>query len=559
MFKNKLKEEKTCRACTKTEQNELVSLFDKQILPEGLSYSDMITECTMYPILKNDNLPHVICYDCSDKVRVAYEFKKQYAESQTKLLELLELQKLIPIEPIETIFYNSNDQLIEQEDPINTTESIQRTTRNSNISKVSDSLKELPTIVLEKSNDKKAALTCPTCFKDFTYMGYLKNHILNVHKKDPVEPDLESPEKVIVKSSCGNAEFVVQTIKSINNVTRLEGDNDDNEFDFGIDNDNNSLALLDPDIINSIKEEIDVSDTHIHIIEPKTIPATPELNEITETSIEKPKEKSTKKSKQTKNSDSQRKYECEICHKAFKRKSHLKQHKVSHTKQKQYECPICHKRFGRTDNLKVHIANHGKRKFECDLCKQLFGQSYLLRRHKEQTHSDEKPYLCSECGQRFVRNGDLICHMRRHTGEKPFKCQYCNKGFTRSTEVHVHERYHTGEKNHICNVCGKGFQRPYNLQVHMRIHTGERPYKCTHCPKTFAQCSDLKAHTRRHTGERYKCDQCSMGFIHQFLLNQHKRNVHGLDIPMRVVRVAKFKKETLNSTVVNEPLLSKSE
>lgn len=143
-----------------------------------------------------------------------------------------------------------------------------------------------------------------------------------------------------------------------------------------------------------------------------------------------------------------------------------------------------------------------------------------------------RPFLCSECGLRFVRNDYLVIHMRRHKGEKPYKCKllslnfrrnwffsghsgkYCNKGFPRATDLTVHERYHTGEKTHLCTICGKGFQRAYNLLVHTRVHTGncehffeilsiyehnkkfsgERPYKCPHCIKSFAQGNDLKAH-----------------------------------------------------------------
>lgn len=127
--------------------------------------------------------------------------------------------------------------------------------------------------------------------------------------------------------------------------------------------------------------------------------------------------------------------------------------------------------------------------------------------------------------------------MRRHRGEKPFKCRFCGKGFPRTTDLTVHERYHTGEKTHLCTVCGRGFGRAYNLTVHMRTHTGEKPYQCTYCDAAFAQGNDLKAHIRRHTGERFQCDLCTESFLMGYLLTQHKRTVHGLNVVSNIRRL----------------------
>ena len=55
-----------------------------------------------------------------------------------------------------------------------------------------------------------------------------------------------------------------------------------------------------------------------------------------------------------------RPYACTICKKAFKNKSHLKSHMVTHTKEKPYQCDLCFKRFGLKWNLRAHMIMHKK-------------------------------------------------------------------------------------------------------------------------------------------------------------------------------------------------------
>lgn len=202
----------------------------------------------------------------------------------------------------------------------------------------------------------------------------------------------------------------------------------------------------------------------------------------------------------------ERNFECDICGKRFQRRDYLIVHMGAHAKAKQLPCDFCTKTFSRlqylrqhiqarhadaaietavlpacaecdqtfaTDKgLRKHVKLHAKHAFDCAYCDKTFSRSVNLAKHCRTAHTNEKPYLCSECGVRFVRKDYLIIHMRRHRGDKPFKCQYCGKGFPRSTDLTVHERYHTNERSHVCAVCNKGFQRGYNLAVHMRVHTG---------------------------------------------------------------------------------------
>ncbi|XP_059622610.1 zinc finger protein OZF-like [Phlebotomus argentipes] len=227
-------------------------------------------------------------------------------------------------------------------------------------------------------------------------------------------------------------------------------------------------------------------------------------------------------------------FSCPECGRTFSKQMLLARHQTSH------RVNAKEKKTGKKSRIRKVAAKQEDGERPCKFCKETFSGRKALNDHMNELHVNERPYLCSECGLRFVRNDYLVIHLRRHKGEKPYTCRYCGKGFPRATDLTVHERYHTGEKSHLCTVCGKGFHRAYNLLVHTRVHTGEKPYQCPHCDKSFAQGNDLKAHVRRHTGERFKCDLCNEGFIQGYHLTQHKRQAHGVIVTSHIRRVEKF-------------------
>ena len=82
-------------------------------------------------------------------------------------------------------------------------------------------------------------------------------------------------------------------------------------------------------------------------------------------------------------------HECDQCTKIYSRRSHLVDHRMTHTGERPYTCPICKQKFTRKDVLTRHMK----------------------------THSDERPYRCKNCHKDFKRKDHLTKHIRRHHQE----------------------------------------------------------------------------------------------------------------------------------------------
>ncbi|XP_063305514.1 zinc finger protein 271-like [Pelobates fuscus] len=97
----------------------------------------------------------------------------------------------------------------------------------------------------------------------------------------------------------------------------------------------------------------------------------------------------------------------------------------------------------------------------------------------KRSHSEEKRYLCIDCGKSFTRKSSLIVHQRIHTGEKLFMCTECGKRFGLKSSLVRHQRIHSTEF-FTCTECGKSFREYTKFLQHQASHTGEWPYTEPH-------------------------------------------------------------------------------
>uniref|UniRef100_A0A3B3S1G0 Vascular endothelial zinc finger 1b n=1 Tax=Paramormyrops kingsleyae TaxID=1676925 RepID=A0A3B3S1G0_9TELE len=133
---------------------------------------------------------------------------------------------------------------------------------------------------------------------------------------------------------------------------------------------------------------------------------------------------------------------CEMCGKAFRDVYHLNRHKLSHSDEKPFECPICQQRFKRKDRMTYHVRSHDG--------------------------GVHKPYVCSVCGKGFSRPDHLSCHVKHvHSSERPFKCQACTSAFATKDRLRSHMIRHEGKVT--CNICGKMLSAAY-ITSHLKTH-----------------------------------------------------------------------------------------
>uniref|UniRef100_W5LNR3 Si:ch211-166g5.4 n=1 Tax=Astyanax mexicanus TaxID=7994 RepID=W5LNR3_ASTMX len=172
---------------------------------------------------------------------------------------------------------------------------------------------------------------------------------------------------------------------------------------------------------------------------------------------------------------------CETCGKAFRDVYHLNRHRLSHSDEKPFSCPICQQRFKRKDRMSHHVRSH--------------------------QGGVEKPYICPHCSKAFSPD-HLNSHVRQvHSSERPFKCpQTCESSFATKDRLRAHMIRH--EEKVPCHICGKLLSAAY-ITDHMRVHNQSQHHACHLCNR-FTTLTYLRIHAQKHHGQEWK--ESSGGF-----------------------------------------------
>ena len=145
------------------------------------------------------------------------------------------------------------------------------------------------------------------------------------------------------------------------------------------------------------------------------------------------------------------------------------------------------------------------------------------------THSEEKPFNCTQCDHSCTTTSHLRQHMLRHSGErhsvvsgvtilalklviwrgtssnilqKRIACKQCSYSCRHSGGTKYHMLSHTGEKTFACKKCNFSCTIASRLNPHMLIDSGEKTFSCTRCDFSCITACGLKRHMPTHSGEK---------------------------------------------------------
>ena len=207
---------------------------------------------------------------------------------------------------------------------------------------------------------------------------------------------------------------------------------------------------------------------------------------------------------------------------------------TSHSKTRPFQCSMCKLCYTDKNSLRKHsleVHGGGDRKFQCDICLKVFKRVDHVKTHMEHVHLELRPFVCDICGRSYKGRGSLTHHMRSHTGEHE-TCETCGRDFRDPSDLKKHIRnVHLKIKNFKCDICGHACSKQSDLSSRMNSHIDKslkaRNFQCQECDWRAVTASQLRVHMKMHIKTlAYKCLHCAKQFKCEYYLERHKRHLH---------------------------------
>ncbi|KAJ8706587.1 hypothetical protein PYW07_012665 [Mythimna separata] len=172
---------------------------------------------------------------------------------------------------------------------------------------------------------------------------------------------------------------------------------------------------------------------------------------------------------------------CDICKKTFNTKTRLESHMVTHNghiAKKLAYCQLCRVQYKNIQVYRSHLktsANHSEG-HPCSECNKKFRSKGYLRQHYNFYHLRKSQYKCEVCNKIFISNWRLRNHKQQYHGlsrPRNHTCNICAKKFFRLATLRNHQLTHSDQRSFMCEDCGDTFKQSAALYTHTRlVHKG---------------------------------------------------------------------------------------
>ncbi|CAH0730946.1 unnamed protein product, partial [Brenthis ino] len=160
--------------------------------------------------------------------------------------------------------------------------------------------------------------------------------------------------------------------------------------------------------------------------------------------------------------------------------SHITSHNVAIAKKLSY-CTICQVQYKNIYVYRNHLKNsknHSERLYHCKECNKKFASKVYWKKHYDFYHLKKSPFKCESCNKLFMSDWRLKNHRQKHHGlnrTRDHMCNICGKSFYTQSTLRGHKLTHSDERTYMCSNCGDTFKQRPALYTHCKlVHRNEK-------------------------------------------------------------------------------------